>query len=228
MSNTRVLYIEDEPMLGMIVEESLSSRGFEVKRQLNGQNWKADITEFQPQICIFDVMLPYIDGFELGKLVRQEFPHLPIIFLTAKVQTEDVVKGFHSGGNDYLKKPFSMEELIVRVENLLPKGNAVVSPTVSEIQLGKFTFYCHRYELCSEGTCKSLSHKEAELLQLFAQHKNLVLERKTILLAIWEDDSYFNSRNLDVYITKLRKHLKSDPTLEIKTLKGRGYFFRVD
>ncbi|MCL4103811.1 UNVERIFIED_CONTAM: hypothetical protein GTU68_029128 [Idotea baltica] len=215
-------------MLGMIVEESLASRGFEVKRLLDGQNWKAVIADFQPQICIFDVMLPFIDGFELGKLVRQEHANLPIIFLTAKVQTEDVVKGFHSGGNDYLKKPFSMEELIVRVENLLPKDNEVQVATVSEIQLGKFTFFCHRYELCSDGTCKSLSHKEAELLQLFAQHKNQVLDRKTILMQIWEDDSYFNSRNLDVYITKLRKQLRPDPSLEIKTLKGRGYFFRVD
>ena len=229
MSDIKVLYVEDEPMLGKIVEETLSSRGFSVRRLVDGRNWKQEIQDLKPDICVFDIMLPFIDGFELGKLVRTDYPDLPIIFLTAKVQTQDVVKGFHSGGNDYLKKPFSMEELIVRMENLLPKGGAPTPANETpEISFGQFTFHRHRYELTHGTEVHRLSHKEAQLLIMLCDNVNQQVERKDILLKVWGDDSYFNSRNLDVYVTKLRKYLRPDPSIEIKTLKGIGYFFRVN
>lgn len=230
MKEVKVLYIEDEPMLGKIVEETLSSRGFSVRRLTDGREWKAEIDSLKPDICVFDVMLPYIDGFELGKMVRASFPEIPIIFLTAKVQTKDVITGFHSGGNDYLKKPFSMEELIVRMENLIPKenGNPTRQVEEAEISFGEFVFHRTKYELRYRDSVNKLSHKEAQLLIMLCDNRNLQVERKDILLKVWGDDSYFNSRNLDVYITKLRKYFKEEPNIEIKTLKGIGYFFRVD
>lgn len=230
MKEVKVLYIEDEPMLGKIVEETLSSRGFRVRRLTDGREWKSEIESLQPNICVFDVMLPYIDGFELGKKVREVHPNLPIIFLTAKVQTQDVITGFRSGGNDYLKKPFSMEELIVRMENLIPTQSEqqTTSEPDPEIRFGNFVFHRTKYELGNGTKVHKLSHKEAQLLIMLCKNMNQQVERKEILLKVWGDDSYFNSRNLDVYVTKLRKYFKQDSKIEIKTLKGIGYFFRVD
>lgn len=178
-----------------------------------------------PDICVLDIMLPKMDGYTLAEEIRKINPKMPIIFLTAKSQLDDVVKGFRVGGNDYLKKPFSLEELIVRIENLLQLtvGN---SNKQDGINFGSFTFYPTRYELkCKDGLARRLSHKEAGILHLLLQHANITLERKKILLELWDDDSYFNSRNLDVYITKLRDYLKSDPLVEIITIKGIGYYF---
>jgi DNA-binding response OmpR family regulator len=153
---------------------------------------------------------------------------MPIIFLTAKSQVEDVLKGFESGGNDYLKKPFSLEELIVRIENLLALTKGQKQHGKQEIQFGKFVFYPNKYELMDpHGETKRLSHKEAGILMMLLDKTNQTTERKDILLKLWGDDSYFNSRNLDVYITKLRDLLKADPNIQIITIKGVGYYFSV-
>ena len=229
---TKVLYVEDELFLGKIVQESLESRGFEVQMIGDGAEVMAVFDSFLPDICLLDVMLPNRNGYELGADIRQRFPTLPIVFLTAKTQTEDVLKGFNSGGNDYIRKPFSMEELIARIHNLLNLSGQNPGETGSEqngiIHLGKYEFDLRKYELRFQAQIRKLSHREAELLKILADHRNFTVERKVIMLQIWGDDSFFNSRNLDVYITRLRDYLREDARVQIITLKGVGYQFIVD
>lgn len=229
MNKVKILYVEDEPFLGKIVKESLESREFEVKMLLDGRGIRAAVESFHPQICVLDVMLPYKDGFTIGNELRQIYPHLPIIYLTAKNQQKDILKGFESGGNDYIKKPFSMEELIVRINNILhlSKPNFQEKKQEDTIELGQYIFYPKKFELHFQDHIKKLSHREAQLFQIFCNNKNASIKRKDILLEVWDDDSIYNSRNLDVYITKLRDYLKKDPSLKIVTLKGVGYHFVV-
>lgn len=229
---TKVLYVEDELFLGKIVQESLESRGFEVVMFDDGAKVMAAFDSFLPDICLLDVMLPNRNGYELGADIRQRFPTLPIIFLTAKTQTEDVLKGFTSGGNDYIRKPFSMEELIARIYNLLNLSGQNPGESGGEqngvIHLGQYEFDLRKYELRFQAQIRKLSHREAELLKILADHRNFTVERKEIMLQIWGDDSFFNSRNLDVYITRLRDYLREDKRVQIITLKGVGYQFIVD
>lgn len=227
MKKTKILYVEDEPFLGKIVKESLESRGFEVKMVADGKLVMNAFKQFEPDICVLDIMLPNVDGYTLGREIRQHAPTLPIIFLTAKTQTEDVLKGFESGGNDYVRKPFSMEELIVRVQNLL-NFSLKTPPTNAPIAIGKFEFLPQKYELKCGETAKKLSHRESELLKILNENRQFTISRKDILMRIWGDDSFFNSRNLDVYITKLRDYLKDDPAIQIMTVKGVGYNFIVE
>jgi len=185
--------------------------------------------DWQPDICILDVMLPNVDGFTLGKKIRAIHPNIPIIFLTAKTQTTDLLEGFKSGGNDYIKKPFSMEELIARIQNLLNLiDHGAVKKETEQIAIGAYTFYPKKYQLIFKEQIQKLSHRETELLKIFSANQNQAVQRKDILLKIWGDDSYFNSRNLDVYIKKLRNYLKEDSQLKIITLKGIGYHFTVE
>lgn len=223
----KILYIEDEPFLGKIVKESLESRNFEVLMLSDGKDAVLHFNQFQPEICIFDVMLPIKDGFTIGAEIRQVNPTIPIIFLTAKTQTEDVVKGFQSGGNDYIRKPFSMEELIIRVTNLiqLTSRKSLIINGLS--QIGKYEFHPQKYELKIGDSIRKLSYRESELLKILSDNRNFTVNRKDILMKIWGDDSFFNSRNLDVYITKLRDYLKEDSTIEIMTIKGVGYNFII-
>jgi len=225
---TRILYVEDEPALGKIVKESLQSRNYEVIMAEDGLNALKLFPSSQVDICVLDIMLPKMDGYSLAAAIRKLNPSMPILFLTAKSQVEDVVKGFESGGNDYLKKPFSLEELIVRIENLLNLTNSQKQQMKQEIPFGEFIFSPSRYELKDpKGEVRRLSHKEAGILTLLLENANQTTERKQILINLWGDDSYFNSRNLDVYITKLRDYLKADPKVEIITIKGIGYYFSV-
>lgn len=232
MKATKILYVEDEVYLGKIVKESLESRGFRVRMETDGLAALPAFREFEPDICVLDVMLPKKDGFAIGKDIRELNQHIPIVYLTAKNQPEDVLKGFRSGGNDYIRKPFSLEELIARIHNLMqltqgtaPEGNS--QPSGDEVQLGRYTFHLLRYELRLGGQVQKLSHREAELLRILAEHRNGTVERKEILKRVWGDDSFFNSRNLDVYIKKLRDYLSKDESVEIITLKGVGYHFAV-
>lgn len=228
MIRTKILYVEDEPFLGRIVRESLESRDFEVCMTDNGRDAVDMYKQVQPDICVLDIMLPLKDGYTIAKEIRQLNETIPIIFVTAKNETEDVIKGFETGGNDFIRKPFSMEELIVRVNNLLSLSSQRVKKAQENIQLGKYEFIPVRYELKFGSTAKKLSHRESTLLQMLANHKNTTLLRKDILMKLWGDDSFFNSRNLDVYITKLRDYLKSDISIQIITIKGIGYQFTVD
>jgi DNA-binding response OmpR family regulator len=225
MAKTKILYVEDEPFLGRIVKESLESRDYEVNMVTDGKEAMNIFRQSNPDICVLDIMLPNKDGYSIAQSVRQLNPSIPIIFVTAKTQTEDLIKGFEVGGNDYLRKPFSMEELIVRVNNLLSiskRSNGVIPESIS---IGKFEFIPNRYELKSSETSRKLSHREAMLLQILCENKNNTVTRKDILIRVWGDDSFFNSRNLDVYITKLRDFFKEDPAIEIITIKGVGYHF---
>jgi len=225
MKRTKILYVEDELSLGRIVKESLESRDFEVEMVTNGNEALHKFIHIQPDICILDIMLPNKNGYEIAKEVRRSNADVPIIFLTAKNQTADVLKGFDLGGNDYIRKPFSMEELVVRVNNLLSiTGNKKKVLTESVI-IGKFEFVPARYELKSDTSIKKLSHRESTLLQMLIEKQNTTVFRKDILMKLWGDDSFFNSRNLDVYITKLREYFKEDPAIEIITIKGIGYHF---
>jgi len=232
MDKVKVLYVEDEPFLARIVQESLESRGFLVRLVSDGASALQEFLAFMPEICVLDVMLPHRDGFSIATEIREKNPRIPIIFLTAKVQTEDLVKGFESGGNDYLRKPFSMEELIVRINNLLQivaGNNGVESkPNAPEkIILGRYAFYPARYELHLDDQVRKLSHRENRLLLLLTGSRDKPALRKDILLDIWGDDSYYNSRNLDVYISHLRDYLSEDPSVQIITIKGVGYHVRV-
>ena len=222
----KLLYVEDEPNLAKIVSETLSGRQFEVKLITRGDEVVDAFNTFLPDICVLDVMLPYLDGYSVSKQIRQLDHKVPIIFLTAKNQTEDALDGFKSGGNDFIRKPFSMEELIVRIKNLLTLTNnkAFINNDKQEfIPLGKFQFYQDRQELKLNEKLKRLSHRETELLSMLLEYKHATVIRKCILDKIWGDDSFFNSRNLDVYITKLRDYLKEDEKIQIITLKGVGY-----
>jgi DNA-binding response OmpR family regulator len=231
MKSHKILYVEDEAHLARIVKESLERKGFAVLHRKDGTRVLEHIQSFRPDACVLDVMLPHIDGFTLGSMIRSAYPKLPILFLTAKSQTTDVLTGFSSGGTDYLRKPFSMEELVVRLENQIRiSANDLAAEQVvpEEVKLGKLQFFPARYELrFADGRAQKLSHREAQLLGLLVQHSNRPVDRKLLLQAIWGDDSFFNSRNLDVYIRKLREYLSEDPELQLITLKGQSYHFIV-
>lgn len=221
----KILYIEDETSLAKIVKESLQSRSYEVLHLFDGENLARNFTVFDPDICLFDVMLPIKDGFMLAREVKALKPDIPIIFITAKVQTSDVLDGFDSGGNDYIKKPFSLEELIVRINNMYKLASSGKGILVNEkvIEIGKFAFWPDRLELIFDEEIKRLSFREGQLLGILSENKNEVVPRKYILDTLWGDDNFFNSRNLDVYVTKLRQYLRQDEKVEILTLKAVGY-----
>lgn len=226
MSKTKILYVEDELFLGKIVRESLESRGFEVIMESDGAKATDLFKKSNPDICVLDIMLPNKDGFQIADEIRELNEEVPIIFLTAKTQTEDVVKGFTLGGNDYIRKPFSMEELIVRIQNLLrSKSNGETKIQGDAVDIGKYHFQLNRQVLSIESAERKLSYRESELLKLLYENREKIIDRKDILNLLWGNDSFFNSRNLDVYITKLRSYLKDDPKLEIITIKGIGYRF---
>jgi DNA-binding response OmpR family regulator len=222
-----ILYAEDEMFLGKIVKESLESRGYTVLMESDGDNVMPLFKRSKIDICVLDIMLPNKDGFTLAKEIRAADESLPILFLTAKAQTEDVLKGFSTGGNDYIRKPFSMEELIVRINNLLQLSGKSTELTVDSdnLTIGTLKFNLPRQVLSGPGEDRKLSFREAELLRYLYENRNTIIDRRDLLNALWGNDNFFNSRNLDVYITKLRGFLKEDPNLEILTIKGVGYRF---
>ena len=231
MEKVKVLYVEDEPFLARIVQESLESRGFQVRLVTDGAAAMPVFESFHPNICVLDVMLPYKDGFSLAQEIRAKDPRMPIIFLTARVQTEDLVKGFESGGNDYLRKPFSMEELITRINNLLTllAGNVAAAnhdQMTKQVVLGRYVFHPDQYELHLGKEVRKLSQRETRLLEMLTNDLNKPVMRKDILLELWGDDSYYNSRNLDVYISRIRDYFSDDKSIQIVTIKGVGYHFK--
>jgi DNA-binding response OmpR family regulator len=229
MSNIKIFYVEDETFLARIVRESLESRGFEVIMEKEGGAALNTFKNSSPDICVLDIMLPNSDGYSIAQGIREIDKQVPIIFLTAKIQTEDVVKGFTTGGNDYIRKPFSMEELIVRIHNLLHLQNHHPGKNnIDVVSLGNYTFHLNRQLLHDGKEERKLSYRETALLKMLYENRDGITDRKEILNMLWGSDSFFNSRNLDVYITKLRSYLKKDPSLEILTIKGIGYRFIVD
>ena len=217
-----LLLAEDEPSLGQIIKESLETRGFDILLCENGEKAFEVYKTKNPKLLILDIMMPKKDGFTLAKEIRLEDADIPIIFLTSKSQTQDVVEGFHVGGNDYLKKPFSMEELIVRINNLLQ--NTVLQKPHNIIKLGNYTIDFTKQTLQFKNNPSStLTHREAHVLFHLVKNKNKVLERSLILNKLWGNDDYFSSRSMDVFITKIRKKLKEDQTIQILNVRGFGY-----
>lgn len=217
-----ILLAEDEPSLGQIVKESLETRNFRVLLAENGEKALELYRNRAPQLLVLDVMMPRKDGFTLAKEIRQLDSDIPIIFLTAKSQSIDVVEGFNAGGNDYLKKPFSMEELIVRVHNLLKRKEQ--GEQVENILIGNFVFNFTKQTLSFKNEeSELLTHREAQLLLHLCKNRNEVLDRSLILKKLWGDDDFFSARSMDVFISKLRKKLNRDPNLQILNVRGYGY-----
>lgn len=229
MSKTKIYYIEDEPSLGKIVKDTLDRQGYEVKWETDGAKVISGFEEFVPDVCILDIMLPNVDGLSLCRTVTGMFPRLPVIFLTAKTDTASLVLGFKCGGTDYVKKPFSIEELIARIENQLNLGRKRVDPPENSgiIKIGSYLLDPSGYELHSPRSTYKLSNRDMQLLKMLLANRNSVTVRRDLLMTIWGDDSYFNSRNLDVYIRKLRSYFSLDPAVKIITLKSNGYLFIV-
>ncbi|MEZ0541370.1 response regulator transcription factor [Fibrella arboris] len=221
-----VLLIDDELALGMIVKDSLEVRGFTVCYAADGDVGLTLFRQAPPDIVVTDVMMPNVDGFSVAHQIRQTDADIPILFLTARSQTADVVRGFELGGNDYLKKPFSLDELIVRINALLRRavGPRAHTPESAEwVRIGRYQFDPPKQKLSLDGHETLLSHREAELLRHLYEQRNQVLERNAVLLDLWGDDSFFNGRSLDVFITKLRRHLSADPNVQIVNVRGVGY-----
>lgn len=225
MKQAKVLYVEDETFLAKIVSETLESRGYEVLLEEDGGRAVQQFEKFKPDVCVLDIMLPNKDGFSIADEIRALDEDVPIIFLSARSQTSDVVSGFKAGANDYIRKPFSIEELIIRIENVLRQKT--VPPMQEEVTIGAYTFHTRRQTLNHPDGDRKLSYRESELLKVLYESRDEVVERTTILNLLWGSDSFFNSRNLDVYITKLRNYLKLDPSIEIITIKGIGYRFVI-
>lgn len=224
---SKVLLIEDEWQLGQIVKDSLEMRGFEMLYAADGKEGLRLYQEHKPDVVVLDIMMPHMDGFTVTTEIRRQDKTTPIIFLTAKSQTTDVVKGFELGGNDYLKKPFSMDELIVRIKALLERfkntSEAGSNAGADVISIGQYVFNYTKQTLTRNNTTEFLSHREAEILRRLSENLNQVMERKTVLLDLWGDDSFFNARSMDVFITKLRRYLKDDPRVQIVNIRGVGY-----
>jgi DNA-binding response OmpR family regulator len=225
MAKAKVLYVEDEVFLAKIVSETLQSRGYDVVLESDGGKAVEQFIAQKPDVCVLDIMLPNKDGFAIADEIRDRDTQVPIIFLSAKSQTSDVVNGFRLGANDYIRKPFSIEELIVRIENVLKGKNVSSQEDTEEVIIGQYTFNAKRQTLNHPDEQRKLSYRESELLRLLYENKDKIVERSEILTLLWGSDSFFNSRNLDVYITKLRGYLKHDPSIEIITIKGIGYRF---
>lgn len=220
--NPTILLAEDELFLGKVVKESLEKQGYVVMLAPDGKKaWELYKTHTF-SLCILDVMMPYKDGFTLASQIRNDNPQIPLMFLTAKSDIKDITTAYNSGGNDYLKKPFSLDELFLRVKELLRRTSSE-SEKSDEDWVGNYLFLSQRQELKINDTIIKLSHKEAQLLALLLQHKNQVLDRKFTLLRLWGDDNFFNTRTMDVYITKLRRKLGEDKSIEILNIRGFGY-----
>lgn len=224
MNKAKVLYVEDEVFLAKIVSETLQGRGYSVVLESDGGKAMEQFEKEKPDVCILDIMLPNKDGFTIADEIRDINDQIPIIFLSARSQSNDVVHGFKTGGNDYIRKPFSIEELIVRIENVLrTKHEPIVE--ADEVNIGEYAFNKKRQTLAHPTEQRKLSYRESELLKLLYENRDKIVERSEILTLLWGSDSFFNSRNLDVYITKLRNYLKLDSNIEIITIKGIGYRF---
>lgn len=226
----KILLVEDETLLGKIVKESLEVRGFEMFHAVDGNEGLRMYHQLAPDLVVMDIMMPEMDGISLAKAIRRNDKQIPIIFLTAKSQTADVVKGFESGGNDYLKKPFSMDELIVRIKELLKRNAINSAPEPQVFEIGKYRFdynkqtlYMKKNDDSGQKEHHQLSHRESEILQRLCLLKNQVLERKGVLIDIWGDDNFFNARSMDVFISKLRNYLKDDTEVQIINIRGVGY-----
>lgn len=219
----KILLCEDDENLGMLLREFLQAKGFNADLFPDGEKGYKAFLKGKYDLCVLDVMMPKKDGFTLAQEIRNVNSEVPIIFLTAKTLKDDVLEGFKIGADDYITKPFSMEELVVRIDAILRRVKGKKEREVTLFRIGKFTFDTQKQVLVSGDSTQKLTTKESELLALLCSHVNDILERNYALKTIWVDDNYFNARSMDVYITKLRKLLKGDPSIEIINIHGKGY-----
>jgi len=219
----KIFFCEDDENLGMLLREYLQAKGYSTDLFADGEIGYKGFMKVKYDLCVLDVMMPKKDGFTLAQEIRAINPDIPIIFLTAKTMKEDILEGFKLGADDYLTKPFSMEELLLRIEAILRRVKGKKLKEVASYRLGKFLFDTQKQTLSYRDKTTKLTTKESELLNLLCAHANDVLERNYALKTIWVDDNYFNARSMDVYITKLRKLLKDDPDIEIINIHGKGY-----
>ncbi|MBO7616248.1 MAG: response regulator transcription factor [Bacteroidales bacterium] len=222
MSQIRVLLAEDDKNLGMILKAFLDSKGFFTTLCANGQDALNSFNAYEYDLCLFDVMMPVMDGFTLAKQIKTTHPTMPIVFLTAKKEQDDILEGFRIGADDYITKPFSMDELLARL-HAIHRRCAFVQAKPAVYQLGGFTFDSPRHLLTKGNDTKKLTSKEADLLLMLCENMGNTLERSKALMQIWEEDSYLNARSMDVYITKLRKYFKDDPDVDIVNVHGVGF-----
>jgi DNA-binding response OmpR family regulator len=226
MDKIRILLAEDELALAHIVRESLEQENFEVILCSNGEQAYQKYIECKPDILALDVMMPRMDGFEVAKNIRLKDKTTPILFITARSQPKDVVAGFESGANDYLKKPFSVEELIVRIKVLMSDNRLLQKAKVKKeenFSIGNILFNPYKNTIHQGTATWQLTSRESDILRLLCQQEQDVLPRRSLLKTVWGDDSFFNARSLDVYITKLRKRLEADPNVQIINIRGVGY-----
>lgn len=219
----RILLCEDEESLGMLVREYLQAKGYNAELFLDGESGLEAFRRDKYDMCLLDVMMPKLDGFALAREIRKINNDIPIIFLTAKNLKDDILQGFKLGADDYLTKPFSMDELVYRMEAILRRVKGKLPVKISRYVLGKYVFDIQRQTLTNGDQVTKLTTKESELLAMLCENVNDVLPRDMALKTIWVVDNYFNARSMDVYITKLRKHLREDPSIEINNVHGKGY-----
>jgi DNA-binding response OmpR family regulator len=224
MNNIKILLAEDDSNLGILLKNYLNAKNFDTTLVRTGTQALDAFSSGSFSICIFDIMMPEMDGLTLAKEIRLSNQEIPIIFLTAKNQQEDIIEGFVSGADDYITKPFSMEELLYRIEAVLRRtGSTNVTAKEGPYSIGSFSFDPLKQLLEHKGKTIKLTTKESELLDLLFRHRNEILERNFALKSIWIDDNYFNARSMDVYISRLRKYLGKDPSLKILNIHGKGY-----
>jgi two-component system OmpR family response regulator len=224
MKNIRILLAEDDSNLGSLLRNYLAVKNMETNLFGNGLSALESFSVKQYDLCILDIMMPEMDGLTLAKEISKINPAIPIIFLTAKNQKVDILEGFRTGADDYITKPFLMEELLYRIQAILKRTKTSAAPKKQEqYTIGKYTFEPLKQMLAFGDKSVKLTTKESELLELLCQHGNEILERNFALKSIWIDDNYFNARSMDVYITRLRKYLKNDPSVRIINVHGRGY-----
>lgn len=222
----KLLLVEDEQTLAAIIADTLNDRGFEVTVAGDGETGLRKFRAGQPDVVVTDIMMPCMDGFTFVEHLRRSGVHVPVLFLSARSSADDVVRGFETGGNDYLRKPFAISELVVRIKALLGRSETVVEERV--FQIGSFTFDMGRGTLARAGSEQELSAREAEVLTRLALRTGEIVPTRTLLLDIWGDDSYFNARSLHVFITKLRGRLGADPSVSIVNVRGVGYKLITD
>lgn len=225
----KILYVEDDIYLSYVTKDNLELKGYTVIWVKDGETALKVFSEESFDLCVLDIMLPRLDGFSVAEEIRKENEDIPILFLSAKTLKEDKIKGLTLGADDYITKPFSIEELVLKIDVFLKRSKVQKLETTHNLaELGKLYFDFENLELSDSETSSRLTLREAELLNLFCQNKNKLLKKEEILNSLWKDDSYFLSRSLDVFVSRLRKHLKSDSRLKIETVHGVGFLFRVE
>jgi DNA-binding response OmpR family regulator len=228
VKKNRILYVEDDDTLGYITSENLERKGYEVILSQDGES-ALQLFRMEPfDLCLLDIMLPKLDGFTLARMIRKENEEIPIIFISAKTLTEDKIEGLLLGADDYIVKPFNIEELTLKIEVFLRRSRVIKSiPAESTIQIGSCILDMNLLRLDCRGNVKKITYREAELIRYFSANRNKLLSREQILEAIWGGNDYFSGRSLDVFISRLRKYFQDDPVVHIENRHGLGYVFEV-